>query len=966
MNANGRWRLAMVAGVAGLVGSVSGVFAQGAPPATPPEPPEFPPFAEVSKGYEKVVSTADGQPSLYTLWLREKDGQILAELPRGYQGQKHLIAGTLAAGDIWAGLHSGIFTADADRYFYWKRYDKRLAMITPQISTRSTGDQQSKDSVGRQFTDRVLLDVPIVCMGPNGQPVIDLDELLAGRSDQFFGADAAGANARLMTIERAKAFPQNVEIQIELPVRGGVLKTFHYSIRTVPDSTGYQPRPADERVGYFTTAYRDLGKFRDDQKWVRYVNRWKLEKADPSLKLSPPKEPIVFYIEDTIPVRYRRFVRDGVLKWNKAFEKVGIKDAVEVHYQDKASNQHMDKDPEDARYNFIRWLSNDMGTAVGPSRTHPLTGQILDADIVLTDGWIRYFWYQSNEFVPENATHNMTPETLQWLDKNPEWDPRLRLAKAEDRDRILAERAMKGVLKYGGQLANESAGVADTSMRRDNWSLMSFGETRACNVAKGKSFDMALMGMSLEVMGILEGDDDDKPGEGGAPKKDNAFDTLDGIPEWFIGPMLSDLVAHEVGHTLGLRHNFKASSVYSLDKVNSDAVKGQPFTGSVMDYTPININMETGKLQGDFCMTDVGPYDMWAIEYGYTFGDPKEVLKRVAEPMLVYGTDEDTVGPDPLIRRYDFSADPLDFAKSRLQLINYHRGRLVDKFVKDGQSWSRTRRGYMITLNEQTRMLSMMSAWIGSVNTSRDRKGDPNGRLPIEVIPAAKQRAALNFIVDNAFKDDSFGLTPDLLVRMTVDKWADQGGMADLGEDATWAVHDRVSGVQASALTMIMNPTVLKRVYDNEFRVPADQDALNLPEVMDTVTTAIFTEVKGGVQSGSYTARKPVVSSLRRNLQREYVDRLVDLTMPGQLSGAAAKPVSTLAQAQLKLIRDWVSKDVQNADLYSKAHFDDLATRISRALDAQYIYNQNSGSSMPFFMFGQTTPENAPAAEMLK
>src|SRR6185503_13274077 len=211
----------------------------GAPPGPAPEPPEFPQFNDIAKGYEKVVSTADGQASLYTIWVREKDGQMLAELPRGYQGQKHLIAGTLAAGDIWAGLHSGIFTADADRYFYWKRFDKRMALVTPNIGTRSTGDQQSKDSVGRQFTDRVLLDVPIVCMGPNGQPVIDLDELFAAGAGNFFGPDAGGANAKLATC-KAKAFPTNVEISVEMPVRGGVIKTFHYSIRSIPDSSGYQ------------------------------------------------------------------------------------------------------------------------------------------------------------------------------------------------------------------------------------------------------------------------------------------------------------------------------------------------------------------------------------------------------------------------------------------------------------------------------------------------------------------------------------------------------------------------------------------------------------------------------------------------------------------------------------------------------------------------------------------------------
>jgi hypothetical protein len=206
-----------------------------------------------------------------------------------------------------------------------------------------------------------------------------------------FGGRAAspGYNTRLQRVVKTKAFPENVEIAIEAPNSQGLLVTMHYSISQIPENSGYKPREADERVGYFTTVYRDLGQYDDDKKWTRYINRWQLEKRDPKLKLSPPKQPIVFYVEHTVPVRYRRWLRDGVLYWNNAFENVGLLDAIEVQYQDKETGAHMDKDPEDVRYNFIRWLNNDISTAIGPSRANPLTGQILDADVVLTDGWIR-------------------------------------------------------------------------------------------------------------------------------------------------------------------------------------------------------------------------------------------------------------------------------------------------------------------------------------------------------------------------------------------------------------------------------------------------------------------------------------------------------------------------------------------------------------------------------------------------
>jgi hypothetical protein len=934
--------------------------------------PDFPKFQDVAKDFEKVVSTADGKDSLYTLWIREKDGQMLAELPRGYQNQRHFIALTVGSGEPYAGLQAG------DMYVYWKRFDKRLALIAPQLNTRSSGDPEIKSGVERLWTDRVILDIPIVCIGPNGQPVIDLDQLLVGNATKFFGSSAAGANQALATIAKAKAFPENIEVAVEMPTAGGRLKTFHYSISLLKGDPSYKPRLADERVGYFTTTYRDLGKFRDDEKWVRYINRWHLEKRDPKLRMSPPKEPIVYYVDHTVPVRYRRYVKQGIDYWNKAFEQVGIVGAIEVRFQDKETGAYMDLDPEDVRYNFIRWLSNDIGTAVGPSRVNPNTGQILDADVVLTDGWIRHFWFTMNELNPNVLMDGFTPETLAWLDKHPNWDPRVRLAPPGERDFILAQRAKRGVLRYGGHPAAQPARELIGTQEYDG--LKGLSQTSGlCMAAQGKAYDMALMGMHMEILGMLEELNEPQAGGKAAPaaqesdkadKKDDskkdepkkqAEDLLDGIPEWFVGTALADLVAHEVGHTLGLRHNFKASGAYTLAQINSEAFKGRkPFTASVMDYNPVNINMGDGAIQGDWNMIDIGPYDMWAIEYGYTFGDPKEVAKRASEPELQFGTDEDTWGPDPLCRRYDFSAEPLDFANSRMKLVRNLREKIVDRFVKDGQSWSRARRGYLISLSTQSQMLGMMSGWIGGAHVYRDKKGDPNGRPPIEVVPAARQRAALKFIIENSFYDEAFGLTPELLRHMTVDKWWDDGGMNTLFEDPTWPVHDRISGIQASVLTMIMNPTTLRRVYDNEFRVPADQDMLTLPEVMDTIVSAAWKELDNK-PGATYSPRQPMISSLRRNLQSELVDRLIDLTLPTADLGAASKPVANLSVAKLKEIRGKIKRLLESdakarIDAYTLAHFDEIASKIDRALDAQFIYNTDDIALGAFggFLFGQT------------
>lgn len=903
---------------------------------------DFPPLEKVTEGFEKVVSTADGKPSFYTIWMRKKDGQLLAELPRDFMRQKHFIALTVASGETYAGLQAG------DMYVYWKQYDKRLALIQPNVATRSTGDQESKSSVERLFTDRVLLDVPILTYVPRGGPVIDLDQLLVEQSSTFFGSEYRVSNPKLVTIKTAKAFPENVEVGIEVPTAGGRLQVLHYSFSLIPENTGYKPRVADERVGYFTTAFSDLGKFKDGESRVRYINRWHLEKADPSLKVSPAKQPITFFIEHTTPVRYRRWVREGALYWNKAFEKIGIANAVEVYYQDQTTGAHMEKDPEDVRYNFIRWLNNDIGTAIGPSRVNPLTGQILDADVVLTDGWIRHFWKQYNQELPRMAMEGMNAETLTWLQSHPNWDPRIRLAAPAEREDMLARRSMEAVKPFGGHAL---AGVDPTLMGDDEYDglIGRLSQTNGlCLASQGKSFDMASIQMHLAVLDDVKKDDEDKEKKDEEKKdeKKEEENLIDGMPENFIGPMLADLVAHEVGHTIGLRHNFKASGLFTLSEINSGGLKGKkPFTGSVMDYNPVNINMEAGETQGDYTMIDIGPYDLWAIEYGYTFDkDLKPILDRVAEPELAYATDEDTGGPDPLARRYDFSKDPLDYARNQMRLAKYHRQRLVEKFVEDGESWAKARRGYEMTLGYQIKALSMMSGWVGGAFVNRDRKGDKNGRVPIEVVPPKMQREALAFIVENSFQDDAFGLTPELLARMTIDHWLDgsAGVREALSSEATWPIHDRIMGIQASALTMLMNPTTMRRVYDNEFRVPDEEDAVTLPELLDALDKAIWGELNKPVD-GEYSARKPMISSLRRNLQREQLDRLIDLTMPSGGNAAANKAISNLSLMHLRALKERIGKLLEGSgeklDPYTRAHLDESRDLIERTLNSQVIYN---------------------------
>ena len=595
-----------------------------------------------------------------------------------------------------------------------------------------------------------------------------------------------------------------------------------------------------------------------------------------------------------------------------------------------------------------------MGTAIGPSRVHPKTGQILDADIILTDGWIRHFWTTYNEVMPEIAMEGVGPETLAWLQDHPNWDPRIRLAPPAQREHLRQELTRHGHLPYGGHPITQ---VNPELIGDDEYDGL-VGRTSQvnglCTLTRGKAFDVATFRMHLAMLADQPDKEDDEKDEDKEKDKDKKKDEekkekepmIDGMPESFIGPMVADLICHEVGHTLGLRHNFKASSIYTMATINSKELKGKkPLASSVMDYLPVNINSKDGEIQGDYAMISVGPYDIWAIEYGYTQDEKalKAILGRVAEPELQYATDEDTFGPDPLARRYDFSKEPLDYANNQMRIARHNRERIIEKLVKEGDSWAKTRRAYEMTLSMQTRAVGMMTNWLGGAFIYRDKKGDKGERLPIEVVPAKKQRDALNFVIENTFKDEAFGLTQDLLRRMTVDKWLDDMSyMSSVLSDSTWPIHDRIMGIQASTLASLMYPMTLRRIYDNEFLVPADEDVLTLPELLDAVSKAIWSELDQE-PAKKYTAREPMISSLRRNLQREHLELLFDLSKSDYMGTAAYKPIANLVMEKLGQIKESKIDRVletydENLDPYTRAHLKDAGMQIKKALEAHYVY----------------------------
>jgi len=854
--------------------------------------------------FKAVTKGAKEYEGLLRLW--KKGETLYAELT-----PKDLNKSFLAPMAIAQGLGQGGLTLNFMEQWVlqFKRVGDKVHLVRRNVRFQAKKGTAVASALETTYTDSVLLALRIAASNPARESVlVNLNDVFL---TDFAQLGRGKFDADRSTWHKVKAFPKNLELEVAATYTGGgrddtvidprgVTVVLHYSLCALPED-GYTPRLADDRVGHFLSVVKDFSSDNKETPFVRYVNRWRLERAEPenpkySGKLSAPKKKIVFWIEKSVPEEYRAFVRDGILEWNKAFEKIGFRDAIEVRQQ-----ENEDFDPEDVTYATFRWTVHDEGYAMGPMRANPLTGEILDADIIFDASMVRFYRLEKGLFGNQAALF-------------------------EPISPIQAARAGWGLT----DLAATKTAPRDARPWYDRSPVWSDEQLHAirhgvCNCGPAMKRELSLAALALATRGPV--------GPDGRP-------TPQAVEE-MVGQAIKDVTMHEVGHTLGLRHNFKGSTMLKNEQLHDKALtREKGLLGSVMDYPAINLAPK-GVKQGDYFTTTLGPYDYWAIEYAYkplsggTDGEwdkLQEIAARGAQPGHDFGTDEDLRTADPQLNVWDLGADPMKFATERIALTEELLKTLGDKGSDKGEGFQRTREAFGRLMQELGNGAWLVAQHVGGVTTHRDHNGDPNGRDPQVPVPAARQREALAFLKVHVLDDAPFAFSPALLRRLAAENWLHWGNGNGLREPVEYPVYEQVLRIQRVVLDALLNPAILARIQNNALRADKDDKPLTLAEVFRTLTDAIWKEPEVKMDEGKAARASSVV---RRNLQREHLRELAEVVLGGNRVPPDAR---SLARMHLHEIGDKVGKLLEAKDATlddtTRAHLLEARDRLNKVLNA--------------------------------
>ncbi|MFM7321048.1 MAG: zinc-dependent metalloprotease, partial [Armatimonadota bacterium] len=393
----------------------------------------------------------------------------------------------------------------------------------------------------------------------------------------------------------------------------------------------------------------------------------------------------------------------------------------------------------------------------------------------------------------------------------------------------------------------------------------------------------------------------------------------------YVAQFLKETVAHEMGHILGLRHNFAGSAQRTASQLRDpNLARTLGITASLMDYTPFN-PFAVGRRDVPWFSPVAGEYDRWAIQYGYTsfagVADPDaerpflaRIARRSGEPGLAYQTDEAADGIDPGITRYDLGSDPLGYWEQTLATSRKLISTLDRRSPAVGETyWDFTRR-LMQLLNTTALAGGQVSRYIGGVALGRSHRGDPFAGPVSRPVAGTEQRRALGILDRTLWAPGALSLPARYAGLLTVDPEVFPSAPGE------FPVQDWLANIGRSALRRILSGPVLSRVANNAAKFPRGERPFDLPELFASLDSLLWRELASGVS----------VEPRRRQLQRQHVDLVVEMV----IRGGVPEDARMLAWESVERLRGRLRR-ARSRDRLTRIHWADLAARVGRALDAR-------------------------------
>ena len=721
---------------------------------------------EVSKtDFEKIASESNlvsrGMFNVYA-----QDGKYYFEIPVSLLQRDMLVVNKLQRVPFElndAGVNRGTNYETQMIRFEWNKEEKKIRVRQSRPLPESPENDAITRSVRDNFISPLIADFKLeACNTDSTAVIIQINDIYDGSETSInnvfdninLGTSAVKDLSRIMSI---KAFPNNIVATSELTtkVREGmsavnVTVEVSSSLVLLPEKP-MMGRLDDPKVGYFT---KDLLYFSDSQQKTeekKYITRWRLEPKPEDREaylrgeLVEPEKPIVFYIENSTPYRWRKYIKQGIEDWQVAFERAGFKNAIIA----KELPDSIAANADDINYSVVTYAASSKANAMGPSILDPRSGEILEADIM---------WW-----------HNVISMVQEWI--------------------------------------TVQTGAIDPKARGTK------------------------------------------------------------LPDEMMGDAIRFVACHEVGHSLGLRHNMMGSWTFPTDSLRSKSFtdKMNSTASSIMDYARYNYVAQPGD--GVTAVSPhIGPYDIFAIEYGYRwYGLPtpeaeKDVLYDFLNKhngrLYKYSEAQDPRSAvDPRAQNEDLGDDPV--RSSELGIANLKR--IVPEIIKwtttgeKGQTYEEASRLYYAVITQWNNYLYHVMANIGGIYIENTTVGD--GVKTYTYVEKEKQEASLDFLLNEV---------------LCYPRWLFDTEISDY----TFLLRKNPTGVIEYAPSQILKNTQgyifwdllsndrLMRMLENELK--NGKKAFTVVEMMDKMHNSIFaTTIKGGT---------PDV--MERNLQKGFLDAL--------------------------------------------------------------------------------------------